>query len=296
MHMKIKALLGLLFLFVTTVFGQNKVTEYPMTESSLLWKISGPNVKGESYLFGTMHLIEKEYFIFPKKLQKQVKKSDVLVMELAGLPNQLEAAGYVMLEEGSFFDFFTEEETDSILDWANEKFKMSEETFRKSFSSMKPFAVTQLGVQLYFIGKTESYEKSFEALAKENEIKIEGLETIAEQMALFNNLTKEQQASMVMENIRNGDEGIELIKRMETTYQTQNVDQLYELIKSEGGVINEEQAAFLDNRNKNWVPKIIEYISTKNAFIAVGAGHLGGPNGVIRLLQEEGYILTPVEL
>lgn len=294
--MKIKALLGFFFLLVTTVFGQDKVTEYPMKESSLLWKISGPNVKGESYLFGTMHLIEKEYFLFPKKLQKQVKKSDVLVMELPGLPNQMEAAGYVMLEEGSFFDFFTEEETDSILDWANEKFKMSEETFRASFSKMKPFAVTQLGVQLYFIGKTESYEKSFETLAKENEVKIEGLETVAEQMALFNNLTKEQQASMVMESIRNGDEGIELIKRMESTYQTQNVDNLYHLIQSEGGVINEEQSAFLDDRNKNWVPKIIDYVSTKNAFIAVGAGHLGGPNGVIRLLQKEGYTLTPVEL
>lgn len=294
--MKFKTLLGLLFLFITSAFGQNKVAEYPMEESSLLWKISGPNVKGDSYLFGTMHLIEKEYFIFPKKLQKQVKKSDVMVMELAGLPNQMEAAGYVMLEEGSFFDFFNEEETDSILDWANQKFKMTEETFRASFSKMKPFAVTQLGVQLYFIGKTESYEKSFEALAKENDIKIEGLETIGEQMALFNNLTKEQQASMVMENIRHGDEGIELIKRMETTYQTQNVDDLYHLIQSEGGVINEEQSAFLDDRNKNWIPKIIDYISSKNAFIAVGAGHLGGPNGVIRLLQKEGYTLTPVEL
>ena len=132
----IKVLFGLFFLFTSTVLGQNKVTEFPMTESSLLWKISGPNVKGDSYLFGTMHLIERDYFIFPKKLQKQVKKSDVLVMELPGLPNQLEAAGYVMLKEGSFFDYFNEEQTDSILAWAQEKFKMGEETFRKSFSSM----------------------------------------------------------------------------------------------------------------------------------------------------------------
>lgn len=293
--MKFTALFSFLLFILSGVFGQ-QVAEYPMSESSLLWKITGPNVKGDSYLFGTMHLIEKDYFIFSKKLEKQVKKSDVLVMELAGLPNQMEATGYVMLKEGSFFDYFTAEETDSILNWAKVKFGMGEETFRKSFSKMKPFAVTQLGVQLHFIGKTESYEKTFEHIARENEVEIQGLETIAEQMALFDNLSKEQQASMVMENIRSGDEAIELIKRMQETYKTQQVDNLYELIQSEGGVINEEQSAFLDDRNKNWVPKITALISSKNTFIAVGAGHLGGPNGVIRLLQKEGYTLTPISL
>jgi uncharacterized protein len=294
--MKLTALFSLFILFVSTVFGQNKVTEFPMTKSSLLWKISGPEVKGDSYLFGTMHLIEKEYFIFPKKLEKHVKKTDVLVMELAGLPNQMEATGYVMLEEGSFFDFFTQEETDSILIWAKEKFGMGEETFRKSFSKMKPFAVTQLGVQLHFIGKTESYEMSFERIAKENDVAIKGLETIAEQMALFDNLTKKQQAAMVMENIRTGDEAIELIKRMQVTYNTQQIDELYQMIAAEGGVISEEQGKFLDNRNLNWIPQIKNFVKEQNTFIAVGAGHLGGPNGVIRLLEKEGYVLTPVDL
>jgi len=294
--MKLTALFSLFILFVSTVFGQNKVTEFPMTKSSLLWKISGPEVKGDSYLFGTMHLIEKEYFIFPKKLEKHVKKTDVLVMELAGLPNQMEATGYVMLEEGSFFDFFTQEETDSILIWAKEKFGMGEETFRKSFSKMKPFAVTQLGVQLHFIGKTESYEMSFERIAKENDVAIKGLETIAEQMALFDNLTKKQQAAMVMENIRTGDEAIELIKRMQVTYNTQQIDELYQMIAAEGGVISEEQGKFLDNRNLNWIPQIKNFVKEQNTFIGVGAGHLGGPNGVIRLLEKEGYVLTPVDL
>lgn len=294
--MKLTAFFSLFILFYTSVFAQTKVTEFPMTESSLLWRISGPEVKGDSYLFGTMHLIEKEYFIFPKKLEKQVRKTDVLVMELAGLPNQMEATGYVMLKEGSFFDFFTQEETDSILMWAKEKFGMGEDTFRKSFSKMKPFAVTQLGVQLHFIGKTESYEMSFERIAKENDVRIKGLETIAEQMALFDNLTKEQQAAMVMENIRTGDEAIELIKRMQVTYNKQQIDELYEMIASEGGVISEEQGKFLDDRNENWIPQIKTFVKEQNAFIAVGAGHLGGPNGVIRLLEKEGFTLTPVDL
>lgn len=295
--MKLKGLILLFFIGLTKLFyAQGNVTEFPMEESSLLWKISGKNVKGDAYLFGTMHLIEKDYFIFPKKLQKVVKKSDALVMELEGLPNQTEAVGYVMLKEGSFFDYFSPEQTDTILRWAKVKFRMEEATFRSSFSNMKPFAVTQLAIQLHFIGKTESYELSFEELAKSANIEIIGLETIAEQMSLFDNLTQEQQAEMVMESIRTGDKSIELVKKMQTVYQSQEIDQLYSLILDEGGVIQEEQVDFLDNRNKKWIPQIEQIVSEKNAFIAVGAGHLGGLNGVIRLLEKEGYTLTPIKL
>jgi uncharacterized protein YbaP (TraB family) len=101
---------------------------------------------------------------------------------------------------------------------------------------------------------------------------------------------------MVMENIRGGDEAIELIKRMQVTFSRQQIDELYQMIAAEGGVISEEQGKFLDDRNLNWIPQIKNFVKEQNTFIAVGAGHLGGPNGVIRLLEKEGYVLTPVDL
>jgi len=269
---------------------------FPMEKSSLLWKIEGNGIKKGSYLFGTMHLIEKENFIFPDKLEKLFKKSDVLVMELPGLPNQLEAMKYITLSEGSFFDYFTPEQTDTIIRWAQDELKMSEEKFRSTMIKMKPFVVVQMATQLHFLGKTESYEMTFDRMAREEQKKILGLETVAEQMAIFDNLTDEQQTEMVMSGIRNMKESIDLTKTMQELYVRQNVDSLYLMILEEGGVLSEEQQNFLDERNKNWIPKINEIIVDKKAFIAVGAGHLGGPNGVIRLLQKEGYTLTPVEL
>lgn len=276
------------------VFSQ--MTEFPMKESSLLWKIEGLGIPKGSYLFGTMHMIEKEYFIFPDKLEKIVKKSEQLVMELPGLPNQKEAMKYVLLEEGTFFDYFTPEQTDSILIWAKQEFKMDEAAFRATMSKMKPFVVVQMATQIHFMGKTESYEMTLEEIAKTNNLSISGLETIEQQMAFFDDLTKEQQAEMVMEGIRNSEKSIETMKEMEVLYQGQNVDSLYLMIQDEGGVISAESADFLDNRNAAWVPQIKEMIAKKRCFIAVGAGHLGGPNGVIRLLEKEGYTLTPVEL
>jgi len=292
----LKFLFGVLFLWNTALAQENSVREFPMEEKSLLWQISGPNVKGDAYLFGTMHLIQRDFFHFPKKLEKLVKKSDVLVMELPGLPDPSEALSYVILEEGSFFDFFSPEQTDSILVWAEEKMNFGEAAFRAAFSKMKPFVIVQFAVQMHFIGKTESYEVSFEALAKENNVPIEGLETVAEQMSIFDKLSDKQQSEMVMESIREGDQAIETLETMQQTYADQDIDGLYQLIHEQGGIIEEEEKQFLDDRNQNWTPKIKTYLADKNSFIVVGAAHLGGPNGLIRLLEKEGYTLTPVKL
>lgn len=288
------------FLFILISFGsaaQESVTaEFPMKQSSLLWKIEGQDIPKGSYLFGTMHLIEKNYFIFPDKLEKLVKKSDQLVMELAGMPNQLEALNLVQLKEGSFFDYFTPEQTDTILQWAKTEMKMSEAGFRASMTKMKPFVVVQMATQMHFMGKTESYEMTFEKIARENNVTILGLETLEQQMAIFDNLSKEQQTEMVMEGIRNMEKSLQQTEQMQKLYSGQNVDSLFLMIQEEGETITEEMSDFLDKRNKNWVPQIKEMIKEKKTFIAVGAGHLGGPNGVIRLLEKEGYTLTPVKL
>jgi hypothetical protein len=68
------------------------------------------------------------------------------------------------------------------------------------------------------------------------------------------------------------------------------------MLHENGGVLHSEEKIFIDDRNKKWIPQIRESLASKRTFIAVGAGHLGGPNGLIRLLEKEGYTLSPVEL
>ncbi|MCE2743439.1 MAG: TraB/GumN family protein [Fluviicola sp.] len=295
--LRIRFIVAVVVLITTVSFSyQKNQYEYPLKETSLLWKIESPNSKKVSYLFGTMHLIEKEYFIFPEKLSKIVEKSDVLVMEMAGIPNQMEAMKYIVLSEGSFFDFFDDKQVDSIFIWAKNEMGLTPEAFRATFDKMKPFVAIQMASQLQFMGKVESYEISFDAIAKKNKIELIGLETIAQQMALFDNMTKSEQSQMVMEGIRDSKKSLETMKSIQQIYKRQQIDSLYMMIHSEGGIIAEKGADFLENRNKNWIPKIKEIITNKKAFIAVGAGHLGGPNGVIRLLEKEGYTLTPIKL
>jgi uncharacterized protein YbaP (TraB family) len=132
-------------------------------------------------------------------------------------------------------------------------------------------------------------------IAKENGLQVKGLETLAEQMALFDNLKKEDEVELVMEAIRDKKKSIQRAVEMEKIYVSQNVDSMYlAVVSAEGSVISDEQLKFLDERNEKWIPQIIEMLKNQKCFIAVGAAHLGGPNGVIRLLEEKGYKITPV--
>ncbi len=300
MHNKLK-ITGLLSTLLLVLFGfqKNKTTDvspYPMSESSLLWKIEGNGIKKGSYLFGTMHLIEKDKFLFPKSLEKIIKSSDQIVMEIAGLPSPMEAMKYIMLKDGNFTDFFTDAQLDSIYTWSQEKMGMDKEKFLATFNGMKPFVVVQMGTQMEFVGNTESYEKTIEALAKENEITMLGLETIEQQMSLFDNMTKTQQAEMVMEIVRGDETKNDLTEKMQNMYVRQQIDSLYMMINEEGGIVKSEQKVLLDDRNTAWIPLIKNFVQDKKTFIAVGAGHLGGPDGVIRQLEKQGYKLTPVKL
>ena len=288
-----------LFIFsglICISFTSSEISPFPLSKSSLLWKIEGQNINEECYLFGTMHRIEKDFFIFPKKLEKLVSKSDLILMELSKIPTQSESLPLITLKNGSFFDFFNEVQTDSILDWANREMKLDEKSFRTIFHKMKPFVALQAAIQIQFSGKIESYEKRFYDISNDKKIETIGLENIEQQMSFFDNLSKSDQAEMVMESIRDSKKSIRLLKKMEEVYNRQNVDSLYLLIKEDGGVLAKKQQEFLDNRNKNWIPMIKSNMENKKCFIAVGAGHLGGENGIIRLLQKEGFYLTPINL
>ena len=286
-------------IFILSIVGisfcYSDISPYPFTKSSLLWEIEGPSIQKGSYLFGTMHLVEKDYFYFPKNLEKIVSKTDLLVMEIAGIPNEAEVLKYITLEEGSLFDFFTAEQTDSIFVWARSKMGMSEQLFRTSLSKMKPFVLVQLATQLQYLGKTESYEMKFQSIAENKKMAQKGLETIEFQMSLFDNLKKSEQAEMVMQEIRDSKKSDAQLKKIQQIYKRQNIDSLYMLIQEGEDMLSLKQSDFLDKRNHTWIPKIIEMLHENKCFIAVGAGHLGGKDGIIRLLQKEGYTLTPVE-
>jgi len=258
-------------------------------EKSLLYKIESPNGKA-SYLFGTMHIIPDSAFYFPGKLQKVIKHSDKIVLEI-GEMNMMKAQSLMTLKEGNCFDIFTPVQKDSVLNWGAKSLDLTPELFESALGKSKPFVLMQLGTKDLLAGDVKFIEEEIKKV--DNEIPVVGLETLEQQIGLFDSIPDKVMAEMIMEYVRGSENSEELMVPMIQAYMEKDLEQLAKLIaEEESNGFDSEM--LLTNRNKAWIPQIKSMIAEESCFIAVGAGHLGGKNGVIELLTKEGYKIVPV--
>ena len=81
-------------------------------------------------------------------------------------------------------------------------------------------------------------------------------------------------------------------------YKEGNMDQLVELSKDNhiiSDMTDEDFEKLVDNRTIDWVTKLPAFFSQSSCFVAVGAIHLGGKNGLVKQLQKAGYKVKAVE-
>ena len=269
-------------------------------EKSLLWKIYGNGAKDTSYLYGTIHMIEKKDFVVSKTLKNRFKKTESLVMEIQ---LDMDPAAKAFIKDNALYpngksikDYLNETDYNYFQTYLKDSMKMGVIKV-KICEMMRPFYAQSL-IMADQMKNSESYEKSFHKMAKKKE-KL-GLETIQEQMSILASGELDVQVKDFIRDIKDGklNASSEMAKLV-SFYKNQDIQGLYnEMIVSMekdggkiGGVTKED---FLDNRNKRWIPKLADFMKNKTLFIAVGAGHLAGENGVIQLLRNNGYNVVPV--
>ena len=142
-------------------------------------------------------------------------------------------------------------------------------------------------------GKIKSYEMEFMEIAKDAKMPMGGLETIDFQMSVFDSIPYKAQADMLVESIQSGDTGTDQFRQMVDIYKAQDLNAMQEMFAAEQGGLEGYDDILIVGRNKNWIPQMVNMMAIQPTFFAVGAGHLGGEYGVINLLKEEGYTLTP---
>lgn len=285
-------LLSVLFLIA------NSCTSVKLEEvkdgNSLLWQISKAN-QPTSYLFGTMHLIEEEYYEFTPNLKHLIKSSDAVVMELGDMPNPLEAMALMKLQTGTLEDLFTAENYQKILYFFNEKLNTSESQFKMIYNSFKPFFMFQAITQSYYESPPKSYDMDIMAFSKSENIPLIGLETIHQQIGFFDSIPYDEISEMIIESFESFDQDIEEMKTLQKLYHEEKVKELIPLIKQQSPEFMKYEDLFLNNRNKAWIPKLSSEFSQKSCFVAVGAAHLFGKNGIIELLKQEGYEIKAIK-
>ena len=188
-------------------------------------------------------------------------------------------------------DFYTEEEYNKL----NNFFKDSLHTSLSFLQSTKPyFLVAMLYPKMMPCKTVSGVEEELMKLAKANQKQINGLETMQFQASVFDSIPYEEQAKELLKSIDSLNEYAKYFDTMVQVYKSQQLGAMQDLFnKSEFGM-EEHQDLLLDNRNKNWVTQLKTIMQKQPVFVAVGAGHLVGENGLIALLKKEGYKLRPL--
>ena len=215
-------------------------------------------------------------------------------MEINSLNNAELSPNKLILEKGSFQDFFSEKELDTIHQWASEYLLMNVKQFDENFKQAKPFLVLQFILQNSLPEYTKSQELELENKAKLKDIELLGLETIDQQLKLFDDLTSFEQKNMILDALRNQDKAKNEFNELQKLYLLQNLDSLYSFIQKDNSLPNSR--VFLEERNIRWISLMKNMMSKQKVFFAVGAAHLAGPEGLIELLINEGYELNAIKL
>jgi uncharacterized protein YbaP (TraB family) len=77
-------------------------------------------------------------------------------------------------------------------------------------------------------------------------------------------------------------------------YKSQQINEIEKLFSKTEMGMQDHQDILLNDRNKNWVGQLKNIMKTTHVFVAVGAGHLVGKQGLIALLRKEGYTVKPL--
>lgn len=144
---------------------------------------------------------------------------------------------------------------------------------------------------------SQSFETELMRIAKEQGEEVNGLETIEDQLKVFDDIPYKAQAKDLVRSAKdNMSYDKETFAKMLNVYKNEDITAMIEMMNDDNfSSVSEHQDELLDNRNKNWIPKIGEYAKEQPTFFGVGAGHLAGNNGVINLLREAGYTVTAVK-
>jgi uncharacterized protein YbaP (TraB family) len=291
--------ISLLILCVLTVFlscnSSKSVpdnSKTPKLEKSLLWKITGKDIQKPSYLYGTIHLTCD--YVFTDKLKKAFDETDQLVLEIdMSDPNlQSEMMKLIFMEDGKTIQsLLNEEDYKTLADFFKEQVGVD----LKLFNTMKPLAVTAtISSKMAVCDNGTAYDTEFMKVAKEQNEKVIGLETIADQMKVFDAIPYEDQLKALVKMAK---EGMEESKKgftdMTRYYNAEDLEGLLKVSIDEG-LEGDFQESLVDQRNRNWIPLIEKIATEAPTFIGVGALHLPGEQGVINLLRKQGYTVEPV--
>lgn len=141
-----------------------------------------------------------------------------------------------------------------------------------------------LGVERYLLDRAAGDGKS-----------IAGLETVADQIAVFDRLSRKDQGALLEQTIDEIDTADGVMGEMVAAWRDGNLDGLADSLMDDFDGFPDLYAALIVDRNARWADKLETMLADeRDTLVVVGALHLVGANNLIGMLEARGHSVTPV--
>lgn len=268
--------------------------------AQLLYEISGNGLTKSSYLFGTHHMVPVQTATKIPGLFRAFNDCSAVVGEFVDdNPEEMQRQILIAskMEESIFKLLTTEEEVliDSALQ-AELGLTLANVQYMRPNVIAMIYEMTVRERVLKSQMEDMAMDSYFQVAGSELGKAVYGLETVDDQLKmLLRSIPIERQAEILIETIRNADYIITENSKLDSLYEKGDLEGLYEMLIETEDMTEAEKFLLVDERNHTWLPKIEEIIKQESCFIAVGALHLPGNDGLINLLRKAGYKVKAVK-
>ncbi|MGC9525459.1 MAG: TraB/GumN family protein [Limnospira sp.] len=277
-----------------SILSGSRVADSQTAESKqFLWEVETP--QNRVYLLGSIHVLSQNDYPLPPMMETAFEEAENVVFELD--LNELESleTQALMLEKatppgGQTLRDLIQPETYQVVEntMANLGFPI------QVFRNFEPWfvSVSLVALQLQRLGFDPQYgvDRYFFEKAIATQTQILTLETVEEQLSLFDELPPEEQDKLLRQTLEEIDLLETSFQDMLIAWKTGDTQTLANLILTgfqDYPVLAEK---IFRDRNQKWMAKIDGFLGDDEDYlIVVGAGHLVGEEGLVAMLRDRGY-------
>jgi uncharacterized protein len=275
---------------------------------AIFWKIERDGLK-PSWLLGTAHVTDPRVTSMTPEARAALSEVNFVALELKEIRNPQEMALSAMkyarlmvLPSGqSLWDLIPDDQEPLIRDNPNLPPGAASTLF-----GYQPWVVsTMLSIPLCESLREQQGQRSLDMQiaqqAEKQGSELVGLETMEEQMKVMSSLPLDQQVKYLIAAARVGARAVDYFETLISLYDQRKVTAFMPLTtllepvdKDSPAIMTFLEQELIAKRNRIMANRAAKLLALGNVFIAVGAMHLPGDEGLVELLRRAGYKVTPV--
>ena len=277
---------------IATVFLLFSGSNFQAQAKSSVWKVTKNN--DHIYLAGTVHILPPSEFPLPQEFEQAYKQADELVFETK-LPDESDIAFQTKMMQA--------------LTYSGDK-KLSDVITKQTLSDLSTYA-TELGADIMMFDKFkpgllltfltmmeaqragisgEGVDAYFSKLALKDGKALSYLESVDFQMNMMAQMGVGYEDTFLQQNMEDFENFADLLYSLIKAWRLGDTQALNRLAVEPMKKDPQSMKLILNDRNTNWIPHIEKMFQDDNKeLVMVGAAHIVGEKGLIKLLENKGY-------